>query len=60
MNKFTTMEETLLTIALDWQIRHEKQEVRRIGKNSLFTEGYFDDIQKELLGKIKDHTTKRK
>jgi hypothetical protein len=63
MNKFTKMEGTLLTYALDQQIRQEKHEVRRIesvGKSSLFTEEYFDNIQKELLGKIKNHTTKRK
>tara|TARA_R110002167_G_scaffold48013_6_gene141933 strand:- start:1212 stop:1403 length:192 start_codon:yes stop_codon:yes gene_type:complete len=63
MNKFTSMEETLLTLALDQQIRQEKHEVRRIesvGKSSLFTERYFDDIQKELLQKIKNHTTKNK
>ena len=63
MNKFNGMESKLIVDALDCYItQFEKDilELEKDGKRSIFAPGFYTNVSKELIDKVKSMTKKQK
>tara|TARA_R100000900_G_C3284057_1_gene154358 strand:+ start:492 stop:686 length:195 start_codon:yes stop_codon:yes gene_type:complete len=63
MKKFNKMEGNLITDALGFYVAYLESEIKAMeedGKRSIFAQGFYTQISKELKDKVKTMTKKQK